>query len=204
MLPLRLIFAGALGWLVLSTAASATDTPAPPAGPTGQGQPMQITGKTDKLELARVSVNQELVVNVPPERAFDAFTAEIAHWWSRDWLMGGGATTDLVLDLRPGGSLTEVYGPDGGMVWAEVNSFKRGQWIRFGIPEGVIWSGPGYFSVRFAATEDGAGTQVTLEHQSTQAYTEDGHSGYVQGWTELVGTRFKAYCAGEPLENAVN
>lgn len=172
------------------------------AGNTVQEQGMQITGKTERAELAQVKIEQEIAIAAPPERVFAAYVNELARWYSRDFIMGGELTVDFVLEAEPGGRLMEVFDGGGGMVWAEVIAIRPGRMIRLGIPEGVVWSGPGYFVLRFEPADEG-GTLLKLEHQCTQAFSEDGHSGYVYGWTELLGTGLKQYVETGAAENPV-
>jgi uncharacterized protein YndB with AHSA1/START domain len=164
---------------------------------------MPINGTTEKLELALVKIQQELEIAAPPQRVYEAFVNDIARWWSRGYLLGGEATVDLVLEARPGGRLMEVLSNGGGVLWAEVTLLSPGRSIRLGIPEGVLWSGPGYYMLRFEAQQDGAATLLKLEHQCAQPYCEDGHSGYVQGWTDLLAERLKVYVEGGRVDDAV-
>ena len=164
---------------------------------------MKIEGKTDRVEYAFVQIEQEIPVNAEPAHVYDAYVNGISHWWSRDWVMGGPRTTEIVIEQQPGGRLMEVWEGGGGCLWAMVQSLSPGRMISFSIPEGVMWSGAGMFRLVFETREDGKGTTVKLSHHCFNQYAEDSHSGYVEGWTELLGKRLKYYAEGRPVGDAI-
>jgi DNA-binding transcriptional ArsR family regulator/uncharacterized protein YndB with AHSA1/START domain len=160
-----------------------------------------ISGKTRRLDLGWVEIELEVEVGAPPEEAYRAFVDDIGRWWGRDWIMGGDNTTAMVLEDVPGGRLLEQWGPRDGAIWAQVIRVARGRLLHMGIPEGVFWSGPGQFTVRFVPADNG--TLVQLSHGCTQVYADDAHAGIVQGWTALVMERYADYVAGKPVANSV-
>jgi hypothetical protein len=162
---------------------------------------LTVSGKTTAVHQGVAEVVLEMEVPSDPGATYTMFVQDIERWWSRDYVMGGERTTGLVLEDVPGGRLLEKWGSDGA-VWAHVTQVARGRTILLGIPEGAIWSGPGYVRLTFDPTE-GGGTKLTLHHASTQVYAEDAHAGYVTGWTVLVLERFGRFAAGEKLENAL-
>jgi uncharacterized protein YndB with AHSA1/START domain len=162
-----------------------------------------ITGKTSRVELGTAEIALELVIPKPPEETYRAFVNDIGRWWSRDYIMGRAKTTELVLEDVPGGRLLEKWSGTDGAIWALVVQVERGRRIHLGIPDGVIWSGPGYLTVTFADDESG-GTVLKLNHLSTQLYSDDGNAGYVTGWKTLVMERFVEYVANGTVEGAVN
>src|SRR5688500_2002373 len=99
-------------------------------------------------------IEMEIHIAAPPERVFEAFINETGRWWSKDFTMGGKDTSDIVLEAHPGGRLLEQFSNGGGNVWAIVMGINPGKSIRMGIPDGVIWSGAGSFSLRFEADGD--------------------------------------------------
>jgi uncharacterized protein YndB with AHSA1/START domain len=164
---------------------------APPQSAT-EAQAMSINAGTRKVEMNLVEISQEVRIAAPPERVYEAYTAEIGQWWSPSFIMGGPRTVDLVCEAQPGGRLLEVWEGGGGCIWALVTWVNPGKSLHFGLIPGLIWSAPGSIELRFEA--DGEGTLLKLTHTCLEPVEgEDAHSGYVQGWTELVGTRFKQY-----------
>ncbi|MCB1216763.1 hypothetical protein KDL44_05185 [bacterium] len=164
---------------------------------------MQIEGRTNRVELASVEIEQELTIAAPPAHVYDCYVNGISQWWSRDWVMGGPRTTEIVIEQQPGGRLLEVWEGGGGCLWAFVQSLSPGRMISFSIPEGVMWSGAGMFRLVFADAEDGNGTVLKLSHHCFNQYSEDAHSGYVEGWTELIGRRLKEHAEDRAVDNAV-
>lgn len=160
-----------------------------------------MQANTQPVELEHVTISMELPIAAAPERVYQSFVSETGCWWPKQYLMGRGSV-DIVLDARPGGMLMETDSAGGGTAWAQVISLYPGRSIRLGIPEGVYWSGPGHYSLRFDAAEDGT-TLLKLEHQSTQQKSAegDGHSGYVQGWTTILAERLKPYCETGRVDN---
>jgi uncharacterized protein YndB with AHSA1/START domain len=165
---------------------------------------MSILGKTDRIELASVEIEQEVAVAAAPQHVYECFMNDIARWWSASWVMGGPNTVGLLIEAQPGGRLLESWKDGGGCVWATVQSISPGRMINFSIPDGVMWSGPGMFKLSFEADEAGTGTLLKLSHYCFTMYSEDAHSGYVQGWTELIGTRLRDYAEGRPVEGAIS
>ena len=163
---------------------------------------MGITGKTTRVELGTAEVELELPVASSPSDAYSAFVNDISRWWSRGYTMGGEKTTGLILEDEPGGRLLEQWGDRDGAIWALVIQVEQGRMIHLGIPEGVVWSGPGMIRVTFADGEDGT-TLVQLKHTSTQLHSDTGHEGYRVGWTDLVMERFAKYAGGERVDDAV-
>lgn len=164
---------------------------------------MKIEGSTSKVEIANVEVEQELEISAAPQHVYDCFMNDIAHWWSKSWVMGGEATEDITIEARPGGRLMEAWKGGGGCVWAMVQSIRPGSMVSFSIPEGVMWSGAGMFRLQFEGRDNGNSTTVKLSHYCYTMYREDSHSGYVQGWTELLGKRLKDYAEGRQVEDAI-
>ena len=58
----------------------------------------------DSLE----AVRKQITVEVPQERAFDVFTAQMAGWWNPDHHIGANPYVELVIEPREGGGWYEV------------------------------------------------------------------------------------------------
>ena len=152
---------------------------------------MKIEGTTTKIELCNAIVEQEVQIAATPAQVYTALTSEIGYWWDPGFVMGGADTKDLLLEARPGGRWMEVWGDDEGFVWGMVIRARQDQSLTISVLEGVIWSGPG--SITIDLSESDGGTLLKLRHHSTQLYSEDGHSGYIMGWTALIGENLKKY-----------
>ncbi len=164
---------------------------------------MKIDGNTQKVEIASVEIEQEVPISASPQHVYDCFMNDIASWWSRSWVMGGPNTDNIIIEAEPGGRLLEHWQGGGGCIWAVVQSISPGRLVSFSIPAGVLWSGAGMFRVVFEAAEEGGGTLLKLSHHCFNMFQEDSHSGYVKGWTELIGTRLKSYAEGGRIADAI-
>jgi uncharacterized protein YndB with AHSA1/START domain len=49
------------------------------------------------------AVRREIVVDVPPDRAFALFTAEMTSWWPADHHIGSAPIAEIVVEPRAGG-----------------------------------------------------------------------------------------------------
>ena len=107
-----------------------------------------------------------LRVPADPSRAFEAFTAEIAHWWRPDGLFRFATRRDGTLRFEPGpdGRLVETY-PDG-------TSFTIGEVLAWEPPRrlAITWRqasfGPDQSTELHVSFEPaGDETRVVVEHR---------------------------------------
>lgn len=49
------------------------------------------------------AVRREIVVDLPPDRAFDLFTADMTSWWPADHHIGSAPIDQVVVEPRQGG-----------------------------------------------------------------------------------------------------
>ncbi|MEV6846453.1 SRPBCC family protein [Actinoplanes sp. NPDC051411] len=122
------------------------------------------------------AVRREIVVDVPPERAFELFTAEMTSWWPADHHIGSAPIAEVLIEPRPGGR------------W--YTRHEDGTETSTGVV--VAWEPPGRFvvtwqigadwkfhtdlvttvDVRFEPAGDGR-TRVRLEHRDLDAFGAD-------------------------------
>lgn len=119
------------------------------------------------------SVNKEILVDAPQEKAFKAFTQKLDKWWPRSHHIGKSEMKKAVLEPKPGGRWFEI-GEDGSECdWGKVlewNPFERfvlawqlnGQW-QFD-PQLLT-------EVEVTFVSEGASkTRVTLEHRNLERF----------------------------------
>jgi uncharacterized protein YndB with AHSA1/START domain len=58
----------------------------------------------DSLE----AIRKQITVDVPQERAFEVFTAQMGTWWNPDHHIGANPYADVVIEPREGGEWYEV------------------------------------------------------------------------------------------------
>jgi uncharacterized protein YndB with AHSA1/START domain len=122
------------------------------------------------------AVRREIVVDVPPDRAFVLFTAEMTSWWPADHHIGSAPIAEIVVEPRAGGR------------W--YTRHEDGTETSTGVV--VAWEPPGRFvvtwqigadwkfhrelvttvEVRFEPVGDGR-TRVRLEHRDLDAFGAD-------------------------------
>lgn len=131
------------------------------------------------------AIRKSVTVNVPVERAFEAFTDGITSWWPlATHSYGGENATAAVFEGKVGGRVYERQNDGTEAEWAEV----------------VAWEPPSRFlldwkicpsEVEVCFTDEGGGiTRVDLEHrgweragEGAQAIRED----YAGGWEVVLG-----------------
>jgi uncharacterized protein YndB with AHSA1/START domain len=122
------------------------------------------------------AIRREIVVDVPPERAFQLFTAEMTSWWPADHHIGSAPIAEIVVEPRAGGR------------W--FTRHEDGTETSTGVV--VAWEPPARFvvtwqigadwkfhtdlvttvEVRFEPVGDGR-TRVRLEHRDLDAFGAD-------------------------------
>ena len=131
------------------------------------------------------AIRKSVTVNVPVERAFEAFTDGITSWWPlATHSYGGDKATAAVFEGRSGGRVYERQEDGTEADWAEVVAWE---------PPGRIvlaWKicAPTEVEVRFTA--EGDGTRVQLEHRGWERVDEQDraqHDGYAGGWEFVLG-----------------
>ena len=126
------------------------------------------------------AIRKSVLVDAPPERAFELFTAGIASWWPRDThSYAGERVTDVVFEGAVGGRVYEVA-DEGEQDWGRVVEFDPPRGFRL---EWLIGGASGSeVCVTFAP--EGAGSRVELVHDGFKA---DGvRDDYAGGWDVVL------------------
>jgi uncharacterized protein YndB with AHSA1/START domain len=150
----------------------------------------------------RDAVERAVEVPVPPDRAFEVFTAGIADWWP--------LATHSVYRLRAasvhvepgvGGRIVE-RGEDGATcVWGTVRVWDPGAEIAFSWHPGTPPAEATDVHVRFRPVD--GGTRVVLVHTGWDARPDGDRArgAYTSGWVPVLD-RFAAAAGGERHESA--
>jgi uncharacterized protein YndB with AHSA1/START domain len=131
-------------------------------------------------------VKRSVTVSVPPDRAFEAFTAEIGRWWPLPgFSFGDTPANDMVLEGKEGGRLYQLW-PDGREhLIGEVRAYEPPSRVMF------TWNGSeGSTEVEVRFVEEGGATRVDLEHRGFEALgpkAEEAFNSYNGGWVEVLG-----------------
>lgn len=138
----------------------------------------------------------EVVVAVPPARAFDYFTRDIARWWPlRTHSVGEADAVGVRFEGRAGGRLIESLRDGSECVWGTIEAWEPGARLRFSWHPGRDASTAQTVDVTFVA--QAGGTRVTLTHDGWERRGDDAakaRDNYVGGWKLVLGERFGGYC----------
>lgn len=143
------------------------------------------------------AVQRSVTVNVPPERAFDVFTAGMSGWWPMaSHHIGEQDAVAIVIEPRPGGRWFERGAHGAECDWGFVTEWDPPRRVLLAWHLNADWDfdpDPARASeveVRFTA--NGTGTLVELEHRGFgdprigAAVAEPG------GWADLLETYARA------------
>jgi len=141
----------------------------------------------------RQAARAEVLVDAPPEEAFQIFTDEIGVWWRRDTPYWNDRERGMSVRIEPGvgGRFVEVYDLDTGegfevgrvTIW-EPGHRLRLTWTQVGWPPGVATD------IEIIFEEVASGTLVRLEQTGFErvgAAAEEFRQGYSAGWAEVLG-----------------
>ena len=128
------------------------------------------------------AIQKTVLVDFPPEQAFDLFTRRIAKWWPvESHSFGGEEVTDVVFEQEIGGRVYEVT-DKGEQDWGRVLELEPPN--RF-LLEWQIGQACGT-EVEVTFTPEGPGSRVLLEHRGFKV--PDVRGNYASGWERVLAT----------------
>ncbi|HZG35337.1 MAG TPA: SRPBCC domain-containing protein [Gaiellaceae bacterium] len=126
------------------------------------------------------AIRKTMLVDAPPERAFELFTAGIASWWPTDsHSYAGERVTDVVFEGRVAGRVYETTAA-GEQDWARVLEWAPPRRFRL---EWLIGGASGSL-VEVTFTPEGPGTRVDLVHDGFGASAP--RDSYDDGWDVVL------------------
>lgn len=112
-------------------------------------------------------IHKQIVVRVPPNRAFAVWTERIGIWWPPGHRLSGGTEAELRLEARVGGRLYERT-PDGRELdYGVVLEWSPPALLRHSFFPGTGRDQPTEVEVRFVPVPEG--TRVEVIHRPGQA-----------------------------------
>lgn len=141
--------------------------------------------------LNAIHIEQEVRIEAPPERVFQALTQDVAAWWGAPYLLNQAAT-DIVLEPQVGGRMYEVWGQDEGALWAVVTAIERNKRLTLSGPMGMSGAVSGVIGYALEPAGKSA-TTLKLTHSVIGEVSEETRKNYGGGWTDLLGTRLKQF-----------
>ncbi|MCA5894731.1 SRPBCC domain-containing protein [Isoptericola sp. NEAU-Y5] len=131
-------------------------------------------------------LHREVLVSLPPPRAFRRFVDDVGAWWPLEAfsVFGAGGTVEFVE-----GRIVET-GPSGETaVWGTVTESREPQALAFSWHPGRTDGEASHVRVTFTPTDDPAVTLVALEHGGWEVYPDPRASreSYGSGWVTVLG-----------------
>lgn len=143
-------------------------------------------------------------ISVPcsPDTAFSIFTRDITKWWplgvNSVSAMDGKPAQAVKLELKEGGSLTEI-GHDGTVHnWGSVKVFQPGEHLQLAWHIGTPEENATLVDVHF--TPAGSGTEVKLTHTHWERMGDgaaDARESYNNGWIGVFEEAYKTAAQAE-------
>ena len=122
-------------------------------------------------QAATTTATASVVVDAPQQRAFTAFTSEMANWWPPDHHILRGELAEMVLEPKEGGRIFDRATDGTECQWATVVAYEPPERFVFTWDVSLAWEAEtdrarvSEVEVRFVA--DGPGrTRVELEHRN--------------------------------------
>lgn len=106
-------------------------------------------------------IAHEFTVAAPPERAFELFV-RIGQWWDRRYTADPATFSDVEVDGRVGGAVTEVHTGGDRIPWGAVTAWEPGERFAYTSTLAQTREHPSEITVEFAA--EGTGTRVRFAH----------------------------------------
>jgi len=139
-------------------------------------------------------VTKTVTVPVPPDAAFELFTARIAEWWplethsvAADTYEGRLTVTSLTFGAGVGGRIVESLSDGSEAEWGRVLEWEPSRRVAFTWKPNLT-DGP-HTLVEISFSPAGAGTRVELTHSGWEAFdgsAEERRAGYDRGWEPVL------------------
>lgn len=150
-------------------------------------------------------VRTSIVVEAPPERAFEVFTADIGSWWPADKHILQGELAEMEFEPRVGGRIIDRAVDGSESAWARVLAYEPPNRLVFSWDISLRWQietdaeRTSEVEVRFIPEGD-ARTRVELEHRGLERHGDGWEAmrdavGSPNGWGDGLRS-FAAYLAG--------
>jgi len=160
--------------------------------------------RSSRTAIGSVHIEQDVTIDAPPWRVFDALTKDVAAWWGVPAQPAGDTSKRLVLEAELGGRFYEEWPGGGGALLARVTSLKRADHLELTGPIGRYGTVHGRTRFDLKPSESGGGTVVSLSARVIGESMDE--STYAEGWNELLTVRLKGFveagrrfAPGEPL-----
>jgi uncharacterized protein YndB with AHSA1/START domain len=117
------------------------------------------------------AIRKQITVEVPRERAFEVFTAQMGAWWNPDYHLGANPYAEVVLEPREGGAWYEVDADGTRCRWGSVLAWDPPALVVLNWQINAEWTfDPEQLTeleLRFTVLSDSS-TRVELEHRKLE------------------------------------
>ena len=140
-------------------------------------------------ETSERAVEKAVTVNVPVERAFEVFTAEIGTWWPlRTHAVDTERSETVILESQVGGRLYERAPSGEEHLWGTVVAWEPPSRIVYSWHPGRGEETAQEVTITFSA--EGPGTRVEVRHTGWEKLGDDMEeavASYDMGWDTVMG-----------------
>jgi uncharacterized protein YndB with AHSA1/START domain len=151
---------------------------------------MATRTKSPAAKVGAMRIEQEITIQAPPARVFEALTKELSAWWGAPYLIREDSR-DLVCEPTLGGRVFEDWGKGEGGLWATVTGIRRPDYLEWTGRIGMSGAVTGV--VAFTLEPKGNATLLKLSHRAAGEVTSQTQAGYGDGWQDLLGGRLKVF-----------
>lgn len=151
-------------------------------------------------------VKKSVTVPLPPDRAFDLFTARMAEWWPLEThsVSGNSDALDPAITVtfgtEPGGRIVETLADGTAAEWATVTRWDPPSVFELSWYPGLAETEATRVEVRFTSVSEG--TRVEVTHDGFEVRGEIAakiHAGYDGGWVGVLDRLATGAKASEPV-----
>jgi uncharacterized protein YndB with AHSA1/START domain len=137
----------------------------------------------------------EVHIDAPPNRVWQAITAETNAWWLPDFHMVGEGST-VTLDTRAGGGLIEHLEGGGSLLWYTVQWCRPQEFTLYLIGQTARdWGGPATSHLKLQIEPRGTDACTLKVSDALHGHVTEGSARSLEeGWTTLYSDGLKRYC----------
>jgi DNA-binding transcriptional ArsR family regulator/uncharacterized protein YndB with AHSA1/START domain len=157
-----------------------------------KGDKIMANQANGQVVLRSMQVEQEVTINAPAERVFEALTNDISPWWGAPYLITE-APQSIILEPKVGGRMYEESGAGEGALWAMVTAIKKNEHLELTGPIGMSGALHSIATINLEPKNEGEATLVKFSHQAIGQLGEETQANYNAGWQDLLGVRLKAF-----------
>lgn len=155
-----------------------------------------MTGKTTPTDfpISSIAIEQQHHIAAPRDVVFNVLTTRMGEWWIHPFRLHDG-NARIVVDVRPGGAITEQWDEDSFATWGMITAHERDltlEWIGSNGMPGAVQG-----IVRFGLEDANGGTRLNLSHRVLGEIDDSTFESYNSGWPQLIDNLRKLLAASD-------